>query len=179
MAFKLSPVKIEITTEYRETKLPGGNFILGKINGKLSAYLTKNILIEAKKLASGDTIPAITPGQQNIKNPSTLADGIKSSLIGKEGNKVHSEVISTAPHSSAVEYGTGEHGEKMPPHRIYPTHAPAMVFEIDGKTIYATSTAGQYPKPFMRGSIFKVKAKMPALLKTFVDVEIKEGVKFV
>ena len=129
-----------------------------KIAEKVSEEITDYIYNEAVNLA-----------KTKMEDPSgDLASGIEKGDVSKTSNKITSIVSSTKLHSSHVEWGTGLYGEKEPPHYIYPTTKKVLVFEKNGEKIFAAKTRGQYPKPFMRGSIYKLRSNLKGLLKRWI-----------
>lgn len=165
----MPPITINI-----ETKLKSNDKFLKKIlsglAGDVNEQVTNFIEEQAKEMASGADIYNVpeSPNQKSDVEDASgyLADTIIAKQINETKYSAKSKVVAKAEHASWVEWGTGMFGELLAPHRIYPRTKPFMSWiGKDGKWRHAASTVGQYPKPFMRGAIYKLKAKFSNIIK--------------
>ena len=164
----MPPIKVVIKTRLRSND-PFVKRLLSLMAGDVNDTVTEYIETQAKEMASGADIYNVPESDHlnKVEDASGyLSDTITSKSIDETKYSAESNVIAKAEHASWVEWGTGMHGELMAPHMITPTTASVMTWiGKDGKRIFAASTAGQYPKPFMRGAIWKLKAKLSKILK--------------
>lgn len=163
----MPPIQINITTKLKTTN----KFLQYLLNGlpdNINNQVTDFITEQAKEMASGSEIYNVSESPEmkdKIQNGMVLSGKIKSEKVSKIKGMSQSKVICNSEHASFVEYGTGLHGELEAPHRIYPKDKKVMTWiNEDGERIFAASTAGQYPKPFMRGAIYKLKATIRKVL---------------
>ena len=163
----MPPIQINITTELKTTDKFLQYLLSGLADG-INNQVTDFIEEQSKEMASGSEIynvPESPEMKDRIQNEITLSSKIKSKQVSKIKGKSQSKVICDSEHASWVEWGTGLHGELEAPHRIYPREKKVMTWVgKNGERVFAASTAGQYPKPFMRGAIFKLKATLRKVL---------------
>lgn len=163
----MPPIQINISTKLNTSNKFLEYLLSGLVDG-INNQVTDFIEEQAKEMASGSEIynvPESPEMKDRIQNETTLSSKIKSEKVSKTKGKSQSKVICDSEHASWVEWGTGLHGELEAPHRIYPKEKKVMTWiGKNGERVFASSTAGQYPKPFMRGAIFKLKAKLKAVL---------------
>lgn len=65
-------------------------------------------------------------------------------------------IIADTEYASFIEFGTGLHSELSSPHYIRPKLAKVLHWVDDEGSMYLKRTAGQYPKPFMRGAVMRL-----------------------
>ena len=163
----MPPIQIDITTELKTTN-KFLQYLLSGLPDEINNQVTDFITEQSKEMASGSEIynvPESPEMKDRIQNEITLSSKIKSKQVSKIKGKSQSKVICDSEHASWVEWGTGLHGELEAPHRIYPREKKVMTWiGENGERVFAASTAGQYPKPFMRGAIFKLKATIRKVL---------------
>jgi len=140
----------------------------------VNKQITKFIEEQSKEMASGSLIfnvPESSNQKNRIENPTNhLSNSIYSIEEGGSEYESHSKVATTAEYAPWVEWGTGLHGELSPSHYIYPVKAKYMTWiNKNGEQIFALRTQGQYPKPFMRGAIYKLKAMISKIIR--IDIK--------
>lgn len=121
--------------------------------------LIKNYLI--KKMGEhlrGFLIPATGIQEDHLKEGSEhLLKQISQSKIRKNGKKFVTSIFINSMYASFVEFGTGMHSELAAPHMIKPKTQAALHWSGPEGEFFASEVAGQYPKPFMRGALMRLK----------------------
>ena len=76
------------------------------------------------------------------------ASGLESATVAYKNSAFNQGIIANKPYASWVEYGNGPPGS-----RIYPIHAKALHFTINGQEVFAKSVKASAPKPFMAKAV--------------------------
>jgi len=74
--------------------------------------------------------------------------GLEQATVAYKNSAFSQGIIANKPYASWVEYGNGPPGS-----RIYPIHAKALHFTINGQEVFAKSVKASAPKPFMSKAV--------------------------
>ena len=162
---------MNIVVKYKKSSNSSLNNLMDGIALKISGDVTDYLHFAAMELANGGTIPKVESKQEDkMAEPQSLANLIRTVKAGKASDHVKSTVTSTSEHSTEVEFGTGLYGDERPDKKLIVAkdvgkHKKVFFFKWKGEEFFLPYTKGQYPKPFMRGAIYKLRYNLNRLLK--------------
>lgn len=111
--------------------------------------LTSRLQLIEKGLqqAVSQGLQEVTQQGANIAQAATKGD-LANSTMAYKNSALQQGIKADKPYASWVEYGNGPPGS-----RIYPIHAKALHFYVNGTEVFAKSVQASAPKPFMAKAV--------------------------
>ncbi len=167
----MSDLELKISGTLTKATGPGSRAINKLLQEKVMPVImdtiTEDVHARAVEYAKGIESPEQKVPRQAThpigKSPSgyssdgTLSDSIK--IISRPPTthgKYRSVIAALVEYASYVEFGTGIFGPRGTPIVAKGRGKNPMVFEANGKKVFAWYTLGQPPNPFMRGAKFYI-----------------------
>jgi hypothetical protein len=87
-----------------------------------------------------------------------------SQITWQQEDEFHGKIVSGAEYSNYLEYGNNQEGD-----RIYPVHAKALHFWINGEEVFAKSVKAHGPLPFLEQAKDYIDAAAPYWFEGYLD----------